>query len=210
MDKAVLICVGIIVLVLMRSNDPASAPAAPDKTPRITAVERAKSFIWDSSVSAYDRQLIEQAIAGADPRAQALIAEVDGVTSIMLGAIPGAAGSTLDVGNGFYTVMLDLGGVQRNLGPRGISRLVLHELGHVIDLALVDDGLNAQLDAAIPVGAPCPPGTPLGACAPQEERFAETFAKWAMNDIGINLYIGYHVAPPADLEAWAQPLLELT
>lgn len=45
-----------------------------------------------------------------------------------------------------------------------------------------------------------------GGCASREERFAETFAKWATNDIGLNLYIGYKVPPPASLDAWGTPL----
>ena len=118
---------------------------------------------------------------------------------------PGAAGSTTGVGD-HYDIVLDLGGVYRRLGPRGASRLVLHELGHVVDHALVPEELKAQLDQGIPPGLPCPAGTRQGACAPRAERFAESFAKWAMNDIGIALYIGYAVPPPSDLATWAIPL----
>jgi hypothetical protein len=48
-----------------------------------------------------------------------------------------------------------------------------------------------------------------GSCAPQQERFAESFAKWASGDIGVNLYAGYAVPPPGDLEAWGAPLAAL-
>jgi len=47
-------------------------------------------------------------------------------------------------------------------------------------------------------------------CANRQERFAETFAKWALGDIGVNLDIGYKVPPPsAPLETWGQPLARL-
>jgi hypothetical protein len=49
-----------------------------------------------------------------------------------------------------------------------------------------------------------------GACANREERFAETFAKWAIGDIGVNLDIGYKVPPPSvALDVWGQPLARL-
>jgi hypothetical protein len=178
------------------------------RAPEISAAERDAGFTFGPSAGVYDRQLIEQAVAGADPRARALIARVDGITTIEIGQTVGASGITR--GNGHrFEITFDLGSVQRDLGVRGVNRLVLHELGHVVDGALVSEDLNARLDAAVPPGVPCQPGSRLGACAPQAERFAETFAKWAMHDIGVNLYIGYAVPPPADLDAWATPLAEL-
>jgi hypothetical protein len=39
---------------------------------------------------------------------------------------------------------------------------------------------------------------------------AESFAKWALGDIGINLEIGYKVPPPsAPLDVWGAPLARL-
>ena len=69
--------------------------------------------------------------------------------------------------------------------------------------------MRRQLDAEVPPGQPCAAGTRQGSCAGVGERFAETFAKWAMNDIGVNLYIGYAVPPPTDLQAWAAPLSQV-
>jgi hypothetical protein len=65
------------------------------------------------------------------------------------------------------------------------------------------------LDAGIPTGLGCDGGV-SGACASRAERFAETFAKWALGDIGINLNVGYKVPPPRlPLDAWGAPLAQL-
>ncbi len=78
---------------------------------------------------------------------------------------------------------------------------MLHELGHVVDGELVPAALAGELDALIP--------PPAGRPAPRSERFAETFAKWAMgNDIGADLYAGYAVAPPTlGFDGWASRLV---
>ena len=89
---------------------------------------------------------------------------------------------------------------------RGIRRLVLHELAHVVDHALVPSALEAQLDAATPPGFGCDDDGRSGGCAARAERFAESFAKWATGDIGNDLYIGYRVPPPSSLSGWGAPL----
>ena len=43
----------------------------------------------------------------------------------------------------------------------------------------------------------------------RDERFAESFAKWASGDIGVDLYLGYKVPPPDDLANWGAPLAAL-
>jgi hypothetical protein len=84
-----------------------------------------------------------------------------------------------------------------------------HELGHVVDHALLTDDVVAAMDSEIPTGYGCEEGV-TGACANSEERFAETFAKWALGDIGVNLDIGYKVPPPSvALDVWGQPLARL-
>ena len=104
---------------------------------------------------------------------------------------------------------VDLDRVIRRFGARGVQRTVLHELGHVVDHALLTDDVMAGLDAGIPAGWGCDDGK-LGACANREERFAESFAKWALGDIGVNLDIGYKVPPPAaPLAVWGAPLARL-
>jgi hypothetical protein len=86
---------------------------------------------------------------------------------------------------------------------------VLHELGHVLDFALLPDDVRTRLLAGIPTGFGCDRGI-SGACAPAPERFAESFAKWATGDIGVDLGAGYKVLPPGPtLDAWGVPLERL-
>jgi hypothetical protein len=162
-----------------------------------------------------DRQVFLDAVTAARPDARRLIGLVDGLVEVRIGptGTPGAIGLTQGVGPGVvpsrYHVTLDLGLVAARYGPRGIQRTVLHELGHVVDFALVTDDAMAGLDAGIPPGIGCDEGV-LGACATRQERFAESFAKWALGDIGVNLEIGYKVPPPsAPLDVWGAPLARL-
>ena len=110
--------------------------------------------------------------------------------------MPGAIGLTED-GEPGYRVTIDLDLVLARYGPRGVERTVLHELGHVVDHALLTDDVTAALDAGIPAGLGLRGGQARAACASREERFAESFAKWALDDIGVNLDIGYKVPPPS-------------
>ena len=157
-------------------------------------------------VAPADRASVLGAIAAARPEARALIERVDGMVTVEVGSTgQDAVGLTTGNRDG-YTVVLDMAPVMQRMGERGVSRLVLHELGHVVDHALLDAERQRTLDAGIPVGYACKPGEPTGACATREERFAETFAKWATGDIGINVSLGYKVLPPGDLEAWGAGL----
>ena len=64
-------------------------------------------------------------------------------------------------------MVLDLDLVSAQHGPRGLSRLVLHEFGHVVDYAIVPSAIDAQLNAGIPTGYSCVPGQPTSSCAPR-------------------------------------------
>jgi hypothetical protein len=171
---------------------------------------RRAGFAFDPAVAPADREAFLAAVAAARPEARRLIALVDGLVEVRIGptGVPGAIGLTQD-GEPGYRVTVDLGLVVERFGSRGVARTVLHELGHVIDHALVTDDVVAALDAGIPTGWGCEAGK-LGACAGREERFAESFAKWALGDIGVNLEIGYKVPPPAaPLDVWGAPLARL-
>ncbi len=191
---------------------PAAQPAAGSVVAPLfakpTPESRARTFAFEG-VAPGDRAAILAAVAGARPEAQRLIGAVAGLVTVRVGtAGDTTAGFTQPIGPG-YDVVLDLGPVSRTLGPRGIERLVLHELGHVVDFALVPDATLSTLDAGSPSEYGCEAGN-AGACATREERFAESFAKWATDDIGINLSIGYKVPPPAlPLAAWGEPLTRL-
>jgi hypothetical protein len=170
---------------------------------------RRATFRFDN-VAPADRQAFLDAVAAARPEARRLIGLVDGLVEVRVGptGVGGAIGLTEDDEPG-YRVTVDLGLVASRFGKRGIARTVLHELGHVVDRALVTDDVVAAMDAEIPSGYGCEDGK-LGACAKPEERFAETFAKWALGDIGVNLDIGYKVPPPVvALDVWGQPLTRL-
>ena len=191
----------------VRPFSPPSAPTARahGALPVIKAKARSAGFTYGPSVTVADRAAIEAAIAGARPEAQRLVAIVDGLTTIDLGpGQDGGAGTATDLGDR-YEVVLDLATVAP-MGPRAVSRLVLHELAHVVDYALVKDELLLALDAQVPPGYVCEEGR-VGSCAPKEERFAETFAKWATGDIGVDIYLGYKVLPPnVPLDDWGVPL----
>ena len=85
--------------------------------------------------------------------------------------------------------------------------MVLHELGHVVDISLIPQALDDQLDAGIPRPATCGDvAGPYGACAPARERIADTFAKWALNGAVSAVGAGYGIPLPASIEDWGAPL----
>ena len=206
---------GFLVPLLLLANlvrGPGSAFDGPvtrtGGLPVIPADSRAASFTFDGGVSEADRAAIRSAVAGARPEAQRLVDIVDGLTTVTVGKVDGgAAGAATDFGDR-YELRLDLGMVAP-MGPRAVARLVLHELGHLVDYALLDDAQLVKLNEGIPAGWVCEEGN-VGSCAEKEERFAETFAKWATGDIGVDIYLGYKVPPPSmPLDVWGAPLAGL-
>lgn len=182
------------------------ATTAP-RAQRPAAAPHRATFRFDRSVAPADRQAFLAAVAAARPAARRLIGVVAGQVDVRVGptGTPGAIGLTESEATG-YRVTVDLGLVAQRYGQRGIERTILHELGHVVDNALLSDAQRARLDAEVPAGLGCDDGR-LGGCAAREERFAETFAKWALGDIGVNLDIGYKVPPPSiPLDTWGAPL----
>ncbi|CAA9470541.1 MAG: hypothetical protein AVDCRST_MAG53-1250 [uncultured Solirubrobacteraceae bacterium] len=208
--RSLLLVLAVVVaaVALRPATRPAEGGVASAAFAAPTAGSRTQGVIFDG-VSPGDRQAVLAAVAGAQPDARRLMNKVGGLVTVRVGpAGGGAAGSTQPTRRG-YDVVLDLALVSRTLGRRGIERLVFHEFGHVVDFALVPDATLAALDAGIPRGYGCEQGR-LGACADREERFAESFAKWAADDIGVNLSVGYKVPPPAlSLATWAAPLTQL-
>ena len=95
-------------------------------------------------------------------------------------------------------------------GDRKIDRdsTVLHELGHVIDAALVPPALRDRLAAELPSTGACMTQD-SGDCTSSPERFADTFAKWALRGAVSAVGAGYGVATPASLEDWGAPLASL-
>ncbi len=193
---------------VLRMHSRAQATAGGRTVGQISAQERAATFTFDPGLAPADRDAFLSAIAHARPEAQALIGAIDGLVDVHIAqTAAGTVGTTQSVGDR-YNVSVNLGIVSRRYGQRGIDRTVLHELGHVVDFALVPPALDTQLDAAIPQGYGCDTQN-SGGCASVTERFAESFAKWATGDIGVDLYLGYKVPPPDDLAAWGAPLAKL-
>lgn len=179
-------------------------------SPPITKEVRLAGLRFSPTVLPADRQLILHEIELARPEARRLIAIPDGLVTIHVGDTSASGADTIGLTEGTaegFTVTLNLAAAYASGGERAVQRLVLHELGHVVDRALVKPGLAERLDAPIPAGYGCDPVQPEIGCAPRPERFAETFAKWATGDIGFNLPIGYKVAPPASLEDWGAQLV---
>lgn len=205
-----IVCALLLCLAALRGGPgpkpPLAASAAAFAAPTVGSRARGLDF---RDVTPADQQSVLAAIGRARPEAQRLLEAVSGLTTVRVGPLgPGEAGSTTPTPDG-YEVQLDLAAVTAGLGSRGADRLVLHELGHVVDFALVPDDVKATLDAGIPRGYGCDDGV-TGGCAVREERFAESFAKWAMNDIGLRLNLGYRVLPPSlPLAVWGAPLAAL-
>ena len=174
--------------------------------PEISAEVREAGLLFDPSVPAADRAWVLAAVAAARPEAQRLIAEVDGLVTVQTHRDVGDAIGYAEWAGERAVVSLDT--AQLN-GDRAIDRnvVVLHELGHVIDFALVPKETNAQLDAQIPRGGPC--GLAID-CELVEERFADTFAKWALNGAVAEIGAGYGVPMPASIEDWGAPLAQLS
>jgi len=174
-------------------------------TVEITGEARAAGLRFSTAVPPADRAWIEAAIARARPEAARLIAEVDGLVEV--GADvgeEGVLGVTRSGPHGF-TVDLALARLDNDRAPDRAT-VVLHELGHVIDFALVPAAVNASLDAQVPRGGPC--GLAID-CDRLEERFADTFAKWALNGAVSEVGAGYGIAMPASIENWGAPLAEI-
>lgn len=204
---AALIAIGIAIATASGSPVPVVAGQDSGGARYSSAAELppASPLRFSGAIAPSDQQTVRQVVAEARPEARRLVELVAGLVTITLGRpdarTAGSAGPTADG----YGVELDLGGVYRSSGMRGLRRLVLHELAHVIDHALVGSELEAELDAATPPGFGCEDAN-SGGCAAREERFAESFAKWATGDIGNDLYIGYRVPPPTSLSGWGDPL----
>ena len=202
-----LVVLGVLQPVLMDDARSGGRLTTSDgDTVEIGDAARTAGLSFAPSVTPADRAWIIDAVARARPEAARLIAEVDGLVVIGTYAEGGPTlGVTRSHERGF-TVDLNIAYLN---GERVADRatVVLHELGHVIDFALVPAATNAQLDAGIPRGGAC--GAAVD-CDRREERFADTFAKWALGGRVSALGAGYAIPAPASIEDWGAPLAELS
>jgi hypothetical protein len=206
MDTRVLrfVIVGIAVLLVVGGRVAASRGSKSDGyqhelTPQI----RAAGLTFEPNVAPGDRQWVLAAIAQARPEAQQLIAAVDGLVTIGTVNLPGApfVGAARP---GTDDIQLNIAYLD---GERTQDRAtaVLHELGHIIDFELIPTGQMEQLASQIPTSGACFTAE-TGDCTAPEERFADTFAKWALHGAVSIIGSGYAVMSPTSLETWGAPL----
>jgi hypothetical protein len=196
----------LAAFVVWRLSRP-EAPVRPAQ-PVITPALRAQGLRFAPGVSAADQAWVLAAVAKARPEAARLIDEVDGLVTVKGYSEPdswflGFAGPR---GAGPYAVRLNLGRLD---AERRFDRdtVVLHELGHIVDYALVRDRLRDRMAAQLPATGVC--AGQMGDCASPEERFADTFAKWALRGAVSLTGAGYGLNAPASLEDWGAPLARL-
>jgi hypothetical protein len=199
--------------LVIATDDRAVGDGLSPETPRISGAERGAGARYADSVPAADRAWIEAAIASARPEAQRLIAEVDGLVEYQVhrGDPLGVTRSSISPAGASFVISFDVAALD---GQRRQDRAVtvLHEFGHAVDLALVPPRTDDALEAAIPRTGACGSygGALTGSCAEPPERFADTFAKWALRGNVSAVGAGYDVANPPSLEDWGAPLSALS
>jgi hypothetical protein len=183
-------------------------PQAEAATAR-TVADRERGLTFAADVSLADRQWILAAVAKARPEAARLIDEVDGLVRVTTFREPDAwlLGWAQTVGPRRYEIRFN---VARLDGTRRIDRdtIAIHELGHIVDFALVADGLRDRLASGVPSTGVCLDGA-LADCAQAKEKFADTFAKWALRGSVSMVGAGYSLPSPTSLEDWGAPLSAL-
>jgi hypothetical protein len=176
-------------------------------TMEISREVRTGTLRFAPTVTPDDQAWILAAIASARPEAQTLIGEIDGLVEVRTDLDGREAIGLAEMSGGRAAVSFDVHALD---GERAIDRnvVVLHELGHVVDYLLVSDDLIRQLDTGIPTVGTCASWSaePTGACTAVEERFADTFAKWALGGRYSLAGSGYGIPMPASIEDWGRPL----
>ena len=198
---------------LLTAHDRAIGDGLSLDRPRISGPEREAGARYAPSVPQADRAWIEAAIASARPEAQRLIAEVDGLVEYQVhrGDPLGVTRSLITPTKASFVISFDVTSLDgQRMQDRAVT--VLHEYGHAIDAALVPRELGDELEVAIPRSGPCGNygGVQTGSCAAPAERFADTFAKWALRGSVSVAGAGYQVANPPSLEDWGAPLVALS
>lgn len=160
---------------------PAEVATAP-----MPAAVAARSFRFEPAVSAAQRRAFVAAVRADSTAAQALLGVLDGFTTIgLLPADSPYGGLATEAGDGRFLVQI-LPSVLS--GPAADRDFVInHELGHVVRFAAIGGRDLEAIDALVTAGSRCvaydaatPDAAPADGCADAEERFATTFARWAL------------------------------
>jgi hypothetical protein len=206
--RTAIVAVGVALLFLIghRTASSRGAAAGDGTEHELTPEVRARGLSFAPGVSAADQEWVLAAIASARPEAQQLIGAVDGLVTIGVIAEPTAPFVGL-AKPGADDIVLNVAYLD---GERKQDRkqTVLHELGHIVDFELVPDEQVLQLAAAIPSSGGCLTAE-RGDCTAPQERFADTFAKWALRGAVSGVGAGYAVSSPVSLEQWGAPLAVL-
>ncbi|WP_028063710.1 hypothetical protein [Solirubrobacter soli] len=186
---AVVVTLGVVKLTSTQARTPA----------------RPLPFEFDAAFPAADREWVQAAVRKTRPEAVTLIAAVAPRTQFVptddkLGMWVGMAFQRPPSG---YAVRLNLARLDAD-AKDARDAAVVHELGHVVDMGLISPQLEAQLLAGIPSGG----GNCMTSPCADTERFAETFAKWALRD-DIPEKASYGIPSPASLEEWGAPLADM-
>jgi hypothetical protein len=199
--------VGVALLLLLVGRQVTSSRGASQGSGtehELTPEVRARTLSFAPGVSAADQEWVLAAIAR--PEARQLIGAVDGLVTISVVAEPNAPFVGL-AKPGSDEVVLNVAYLD---GERKQDRkqTVLHELGHIVDFELIPDDQMEQLAGAIPSSGSCV-SAERGDCTVPEERFADTFAKWALRGAVSGVGAGYGISTPVSLEQWGAPLAAL-
>lgn len=208
MDTRILrfVAIGVVILLAIggkvtasRGSKTAEGGLQHELTPEV----RAAGLQFAPGVAPADRQWVQAAVAGVRPEAKTLIDAVDGLVTISTPSMPGAPWVGL-AEPGSDDIQLNLAYLDgRAKQYRTIA--VVHELGHIVDFELIPDDQMRQMAGEVPTsGGPCLTQE-SGDCTAPEERFAETFAKWALRG-SVSSVAGYGVMAPGSLETWGEPL----
>jgi len=171
----------------------------------VSSRERVAGLTYGPALERADRAWIAAAVASARPHARALIAEVDGLVEVRAHRGGRGPGFVLDDGRERLTMSFDVAALAP-LESADRQHVVLHEFGHILDHVLLSDDVIRSLDAGIPAGDAC---RGREKCSSLRERFADTFAKWAVDRVDASARVGYGVPAPPDLARWGAPLSRL-
>jgi hypothetical protein len=195
--------VGVAVALFTAYQAKSNRNPADAATHELNATVRAAGLTFGPGVTAGDQEWIQAAIAQARPEAQQLIGAIDGLVTISTVTAPGAPYVGL-ARPGTDDIQLNIAYLD---GDRKADRptAVLHELGHIVDFELIPDDEMEKLAAGLPSSGACLTAE-TGDCTAPEERFADTFAKWALRGAVSSVGAGYGVMSPGSLEEWGAPL----
>lgn len=188
----------LVVAVVALTLPAAAAPAARrSPEPRGTVLAAARF----QGLSASDRAWIDSVVAAAPRTARDALRKVAPYLTIQRGAIEDAAGgnsASIELGAGAAPRFVVAYGPFTLLRGGYGAHMVLHELGHVVDNALLDDDERDALTGAwltAPAWVDCYP-QPTGSssrCVPWTEIFAEQFAFYGTGDL--DMRTTYNVPP---------------